>query len=76
MSASMKLEDTYKSRFGDSFPIEYWYLEERRPGQGQGPVRRVRADLDFFEQMIGPYPSGPRSWASSRPRTWAWNTRP
>jgi len=52
-----EISGTYKSRFGNSIPMFYWYL----------PGEKVQADklfaefaptLDFFESMIGPYPFG------------------
>jgi len=52
----LKLEDTYKSRFGDSFPIEYWYLKSDDPAKAKALFAEFAPTLDFFEQMIGPYP--------------------
>ena len=51
-----KLSDTYKSRFGDSFPIEYWYLKSDDPAKAKALFAEFPTTLDFFEQMIGPYP--------------------
>ena len=51
-----KLADTYKSRFGDSFPIEYWYLKSDDPAKAKALFAEFPTTLDFFEQMIGPYP--------------------
>jgi aminopeptidase N len=51
-----KLTDTYKSRFGDSFPIEYWYLKSDDPAKAKALFAEFPVTLDFFEQMIGPYP--------------------
>ncbi|MBO9708454.1 MAG: M1 family metallopeptidase [Caulobacter sp.] len=51
-----KLSDTYKSRFGDSFPIEYWYLKSDDPAKAKALFAEFPMTLDFFEQMIGPYP--------------------
>lgn len=52
----VKLEDTYKSRFGDSFPIEYWHLKSDDPAKAKALFAEFAPTLDFFEQMIGPYP--------------------
>lgn len=52
----VKLEDTYKSRFGDSFPIEYWHLKSDDPAKAKALFAEFPTTLDFFEQMIGPYP--------------------
>lgn len=47
----------YKSRFGNTIPMYYWYL----PGEEQ-KAKALFAEfaptLDFFETMIGPYPFG------------------
>ena len=51
-----KLVETYKSRFGDSFPIEYWYLKSDDPAKARALFAEFPTTLDFFEQMIGPYP--------------------
>jgi aminopeptidase N len=52
----VKLADTYKSRFGDSFPIEYWYLKSDDPAKAKALFAEFAPTLDFFEAMIGPYP--------------------
>jgi aminopeptidase N len=52
----LKLEDTYKSRFGDSFPIEYWYLKSDDPAKAKALFAEFAPTLGFFEAMIGPYP--------------------
>jgi aminopeptidase N len=52
----VKLTDTYRSRFGDSFPIEYWYLKSDDPAKARALFAEFAPTLDFFEQMIGPYP--------------------
>ena len=51
------LEGEYRSRYGNSIPLHFWHLPEREEG-----ARRLFAEfprmLDFFEQVIGPYPFG------------------
>ena len=50
-------EDTYQSRFGNSIPLYFWYL----PGNGEKAktlMQEMKTYLDFFEDMIGPYPFG------------------
>ena len=50
-----ELKGVYKSRFGNSFPMYYWYL----PGeaeQAKGLFAEFAPTLDFFETLIGPYP--------------------
>lgn len=51
-----RLSGVYKSRFGDSFPIEYWYLKSDDPAKAKALFAEFSPTLDFFEQMIGPYP--------------------
>lgn len=45
----------YKSRFGDTVPIRFWYLPGHREG-AQRLVGEVEDFLAFFESTIGPYP--------------------
>lgn len=47
----------YKSRFGNTIPMFYWYL----PGeevQAKALFAEFAPALDFFESTIGPYPFG------------------
>jgi len=45
----------YRSRFGDSFPIEFWALEGNE-AKGRDLLAQFTPMLDFYEGMIGPYP--------------------
>ncbi|MES2338739.1 MAG: M1 family metallopeptidase [Pseudomonadota bacterium] len=50
-----EIKGTYRSRFGNSFPMYYWYL----PGeaeQAKGLFAEFAPTLDFFESWIGPFP--------------------
>jgi aminopeptidase N len=50
-------ERTYKSRFGNTIPLEFWYL----PGDEAGAhelLGELASFLDFFESTVGPYPWG------------------
>ena len=50
-----KIEDTYYSVYGNSYPIVYYHL----PGnadKAQQLFDEIPAMLTFFERMIGPYP--------------------
>jgi aminopeptidase N len=51
------LKADYASRYGNTIPMELWYLPEHAAGAKQlfGEFPRM---LDFFEQQIGPYPFG------------------
>lgn len=47
----------YESRFGNSYPITFWYLPGHRD-QAARLVEEMHDYLDFFESTIGPYPFG------------------
>ena len=47
----------YHSRFGNSFPMTYWYLPGEE-AQAKGLFAEFAPTLDFFESTIGPYPFG------------------
>jgi len=52
-----ELSASYKSRFGNSIPLHFWYL----PGnaaKAQALFAEFAPALDFFESTIGPYPFG------------------
>ncbi len=54
-----EISGEYKSRFGNTIPMVYYYL----PGPGleekaKGLFAEFAPTLDFFEEMIGPYPFG------------------
>jgi aminopeptidase N len=51
------LRGDYASRYGNTIPLELWYLPEHAEGAKRlfGEFPRM---LDFFEQQIGPYPFG------------------
>ncbi|WJY19564.1 M1 family metallopeptidase [Alteriqipengyuania flavescens] len=45
----------YASRFGNTIPLKFWHL----PGHGEDAaelLEEMKSYLDFFEEMIGPYP--------------------
>ncbi|RDE05163.1 M1 family metallopeptidase [Sphingomonas aracearum] len=52
-----EISGTYKSRFGNSIPMYYWYLPGEK-AQAEGLFAEFAPTLDFFESMIGPYPFG------------------
>lgn len=51
----VELSGTYKSRYGDSFPIQFWHLRGRE-SQARALFSEFAPMLDFYEAMIGPYP--------------------
>lgn len=46
----------YQSRFGNVIPMHYWHLRSDRPEDVQRLFAEFPQMLDFFEQVIGPYP--------------------
>ncbi|BFI97028.1 MAG: M1 family metallopeptidase [Rhodanobacter sp.] len=52
-----ELTGTYKSRYGNTIPLEYWYLPGEKAHAEQLFAQFPRM-LDFFEAKIGPYPWG------------------
>jgi len=48
----------YHSRFGNTFPMSYWHLKSDKPEDVQALFAEFPVMLDFFEQVIGPYPFG------------------
>ena len=52
-----KAEAMHTSRFGNHFPIEFWYLpgEEK---QAKALLQEMVQTVDFFEATVGPYPFG------------------
>ncbi|WP_454760732.1 M1 family metallopeptidase [Caulobacter segnis] len=50
-----ELSATYKSRFGDTVPMAFWYLKGNAE-KAKGLFAEFTPMLDFYEQMIGPYP--------------------
>ena len=51
---------TYRSKFGNSFPMFYWYLPGEKT-QAEGLFAEFAPTLDFYESVIGPYP-----WSSEK----------
>ncbi|WP_157510811.1 M1 family metallopeptidase [Frateuria sp. Soil773] len=51
------LKGDYASRYGNTIPMEFWYLRGHEK-QAQGLFAEFPRMLDFFEQQIGPYPFG------------------
>ena len=47
----------YNSRFGNSFPMTYWYLQGEE-AEAKELFSEFAPTLDFFESSIGPYPFG------------------
>ena len=52
-----EVRGTYRSRYGNTIPLHYWHLPGKRP-QAEALFAEFAPTLDFFEQVIGPYPFG------------------
>lgn len=52
-----ELEGSYASRYGNTIPLQFWYLPEHE-AQARELFAGFKPMLDFFEQEIGPYPFG------------------
>lgn len=53
----VEIKGSYKSRFGNTIPLQYWHLPGREAG-AQGLFAEFAPTLDFFETNVGPYPWG------------------
>ncbi len=52
-----EISGTYKSRFGNTIPMYYWYLPGEK-AQAEKLFAEFAPTLDFFEALVGPYPFG------------------
>lgn len=52
-----ELRGNYASRYGNTIPLEFWYLRGHAE-QAKALFAEFPRMLDFFEQEIGPYPFG------------------
>ena len=50
-----QISASYQSRFGNKFPIYYWYTGNR-DAEAAALVAEFEPTLDFFEANVGPYP--------------------
>ncbi|MEG2940502.1 MAG: M1 family metallopeptidase [Thermomonas sp.] len=49
------LQADYKSRYGNTIPLRFWHLKGNT-AKVEGLFAEFAPMLDFFEEMIGPYP--------------------
>ena len=49
------LQGDYRSRFGNTIPLRFWHLKGNTQ-KAQGLFAEFTPMLDFFEEVIGPYP--------------------
>ncbi len=52
----VEISDTYQSRFGNSFPIQYWHLASDDPAKARALFDEITPMIDFYEATVGPYP--------------------
>jgi len=52
-----ELSGSYRSRFGNTIPMFYWYLPGEK-AQAEALFGEFAPTLDFYEELIGPYPWG------------------
>lgn len=50
-----EITDSYQSRFGNRFPMYFWHRADRAE-QARGLFAEFAPTLDFFEQVVGPFP--------------------
>jgi aminopeptidase N len=50
------MQADYKSRYGNTIPLRYWYLKSDDPAKVKSLFAEFSSVLDFFEDRIGPYP--------------------
>ena len=53
-----ELRADYRSRFGNTFPMQYWYLKSDDPAQAAALFAEFPRQLDFYEATVGPFPFG------------------
>lgn len=49
------VSDSYSSRFGNNIPLNFWHLPGNKL-KATELLQEVKSYLDFFEEVIGPYP--------------------
>ncbi|HOU65096.1 MAG TPA: M1 family metallopeptidase, partial [Thermomonas sp.] len=49
------LQGEYRSRYGNTIPLRFWHLKGNTT-KAEGLFAEFAPMLDFFEEMIGPYP--------------------
>lgn len=49
------LQADYRSRFGNTIPLRFWHLKGNK-AKAEGLFAEFAPMLDFFEEVIGPYP--------------------
>lgn len=50
-----EITGSYKSRYGNTIPLHYWHLPGKA-AEARALFAEFAPTLDFFEQVIGPYP--------------------
>ena len=54
----VEISDQYRSRFGNTYPIQFWHLKSDDPAKARALFDEIAPMLDFYEATVGPYPFG------------------
>ncbi|AQR62713.1 peptidase M1 [Brevundimonas sp. LM2] len=52
------LSADYRSRFGNTFPMQFWHLTSDDPAQAAALFAEFPQQMDFYEATVGPFPFG------------------
>lgn len=53
-----EITEAYRSRFGNTIPMSYWYLRGDDPANVRALFAEFRPMMDFYESTVGPFPFG------------------
>ena len=53
-----EIKADYRSRFGNTIPMSYWYLRSDDPAKVQALFAEFTPMMDFYEATVGPFPFG------------------
>ncbi|WP_439471542.1 M1 family metallopeptidase [Brevundimonas sp.] len=53
-----EMKADYRSRFGNTIPMSYWYLRSDDPAKVAALFAEFAPMMDFYESTVGPFPFG------------------
>jgi aminopeptidase N len=53
-----EMKTDYRSRFGNTIPMSYWYLRSDDPAKVAALFAEFTPMMDFYEATVGPFPFG------------------
>jgi aminopeptidase N len=53
-----EMKTDYRSRFGNTIPMSYWYLRSDDPAKVAALYAEFTPMMDFYESTVGPFPFG------------------